>query len=751
MRKIKFKTEYVPLSDDAINRHKNFDQLMVVYAAAPKPNWFKQFIQKKWTMFGGGLFTGAVITSALWYSYNVKDTKMPVEKVVNYVSATENRADDITTADTKVEGIDVQEKIQSSVKADDAGTVQQYNNKTATYHNAVTDESAVEAKEPDNSSNVSIEKPAIASESPGKFSSAMKDSSTTMEEIHVAGKASNVVGKTTGNDGSNEEVAQNIMPAAAPSLIVAAEKEELQADETQLKVPAEKIVVIGPAEYDPSAEISTTLSSSTIPASKQQDKSILPEVAAGAALLSAPAQSFNTSPAEEKKISGKSKEEGKTENETGAFSLQKLNPFRRDSSDQSLKADDHSGWFLFGRDSSKKELTDQLFTADSSVAGRKYSDEVSDDTAYIQRYAQVSFITPMSSNGIDGYKYKHYVSLNILQGYNGALEGAEFGGLINGLKGYATGAQFAGLGNYIGGNLKGAQFGGLGNYAGGDVKGAQFGGLANIGASVNGAQFGGITNISRSYVTGFQAAGIVNLAVDSLYGAQVAGIVNVQSSTGKSAAWQIAGIGNISPGQNSGGQIGGVFNVAGRLNGGQIGLINYGKNIKGFQIGLINVSDSIDGPAIGLISVSSDGIFDVNAWSSDFLTFNGGIRVGTRNIYNIYAYGISPFNADLPFGFGAGIGGHIPLKKFFVDIDGMAWSMHRSYISFERINMINTFRVMGGYTFSRYFSVFAGPTLNVSVQDNHYEPFLPNYFYESINTDNTVRIAPGFVVGVRLF
>ena len=751
MRKIKFKTEYVPLSDDAISRHKNFDQLMVAYAAAPKPNWFKQFIQKKWTMFGGGLFTGAVITSALWYSYNAQEIKIPVEKVVNYVSETENRPDDISTANTKVAEIDTQEKMQSPVAADDAVAEQLNNNKTATYDKAMTHESSESANGPDNGSNGSIDQPARATASTGKFSSAMKDASVSVEDESIAGKTANEVAEKSQMKGNSEEVTENILPATTSSFIVTTEKGELPEEETKLIPPTEKTVVIGPAEYDPSAEIASTMSSSTIQETEQQDKKILPETAAGAAMLSAPSISFNKAPADEKKMAGKSKDEGKAEAESGAFSLQKFNPFHRDSSEQSLKADGRSGWFLFGRDSSKKETADQHLTADSSVTGTKYSEDVSDDSSYIQRYAQVSFITPMSSNGMDGYKYKHYISLNILQGYNGALEGAEFGGLINGLKGYATGAQFAGLGNYIGGNLKGAQFAGLGNFAGGDVKGAQFGGLANIGASVNGAQFGGITNISRSYVTGFQAAGIVNLAVDSLYGAQVAGIVNMQSSAGKSAAWQIAGIGNISLGQNSGGQIGGVFNVAGRLNGGQIGLINFGKNIKGFQIGLINVSDSIDGPAIGLISVSSDGIFDVNAWSSDFLTFNGGIRVGTRNIYNIYAYGISPFNADLPFGFGAGIGGHIPLKKFFVDIDGMAWSMHRSYISFERINMINTFRVMGGYTFSRYFSVFAGPTLNVSVQDNYYEPFLSNYFYESINANNTVRIAPGFVVGVRLF
>ena len=77
MRKIKFKTEYVPLSDEVINSHKNFDQLLSAYVAAPKPNWFKQFIQKKWTMFGGGLMTGAIITSLLWYNQEtlfVKDT-----------------------------------------------------------------------------------------------------------------------------------------------------------------------------------------------------------------------------------------------------------------------------------------------------------------------------------------------------------------------------------------------------------------------------------------------------------------------------------------------------------------------------------------------------------------------------------------------------------------------------------------------------------------------------------------------------
>jgi hypothetical protein len=80
MRKIKFKTEYVPLSDDVINRHKDFDQLMAMYVAAPKTSWFKKIIQKKWTMFGGGLMTGAIVASLLWYNYEVANIAEPVSE-----------------------------------------------------------------------------------------------------------------------------------------------------------------------------------------------------------------------------------------------------------------------------------------------------------------------------------------------------------------------------------------------------------------------------------------------------------------------------------------------------------------------------------------------------------------------------------------------------------------------------------------------------------------------------------------------
>src|SRR5256885_33258 len=87
MRKIKFKTEYVPLRDEAINQHKDFDQLMTAYLAAPKISWVKKFIQNKWTMFGGGLVVGAVVATLVWsLEFSVQSSQSSVVSSQSLVS-----------------------------------------------------------------------------------------------------------------------------------------------------------------------------------------------------------------------------------------------------------------------------------------------------------------------------------------------------------------------------------------------------------------------------------------------------------------------------------------------------------------------------------------------------------------------------------------------------------------------------------------------------------------------------------------
>ena len=42
MQKIKFKIAYKPLSTEQVNKHKDFDALMGMYAAAPQLNFFQK-------------------------------------------------------------------------------------------------------------------------------------------------------------------------------------------------------------------------------------------------------------------------------------------------------------------------------------------------------------------------------------------------------------------------------------------------------------------------------------------------------------------------------------------------------------------------------------------------------------------------------------------------------------------------------------------------------------------------------------
>lgn len=138
---------------------------------------------------------------------------------------------------------------------------------------------------------------------------------------------------------------------------------------------------------------------------------------------------------------------------------------------------------------------------------------------------QLSFITPLSTNGLYSSQYTNKVSFNILVGTSKNEEVFTFGGLSNIIMNDATGFQFAGLTNYVGNEAKGVQLAGLANVNKSCFSGFQFGGLVNTAADIKGLQFAGLTNMAKD-VSGFQFAGLVNIA-KSVDGVQFAGLINI--------------------------------------------------------------------------------------------------------------------------------------------------------------------------------------------------------------------------------
>ncbi|MES2616790.1 MAG: secretin and TonB N-terminal domain-containing protein [Bacteroidota bacterium] len=235
-----------------------------------------------------------------------------------------------------------------------------------------------------------------------------------------------------------------------------------------------------------------------------------------------------------------------------------------------------------------------------------------------ERQWQVTLLPPIGTNGTLSGLVTNRFSMNLIAGYNGGVNGAEFGGFANLVKGNMKGAQFAGFGNLVGGNVNGAQFAGFGNLTVGNVEGAQFAGFFNH---------------TMGDVYGLQAAGFYNYNHHNADGLQLAGFMNF--NRGEMSGAQLAGFGNFTRGQSSVVQIAGFMNVADEVLGGQIaGFINIAKKVRGFQIGFINIADSSDGATLGIINFIKNGLHQMEVSYNDIGQYGLAYRSGTRKLYS---------------------------------------------------------------------------------------------------------------------
>jgi hypothetical protein len=282
-----------------------------------------------------------------------------------------------------------------------------------------------------------------------------------------------------------------------------------------------------------------------------------------------------------------------------------------------------------------------------------------------QRPYQVSLIPGISTHGKLSANVVNNASLNILGGYTAGVNGGEAGSLFNMNKRNMEGAQVAGLFNLTGGYVSGVQGAGIFNLVLGDVKGVQL-------------------------------AGITNNVYGKLNGVQLSGIYNHTSRS--SGGIQVAGVGNFSGGSTSGIQIGGI--------------INYAKKLHGVQIGLINISDSSSGFSIGLINVVLKGYHKLSLYSNESLPLNAAFKTGNTNLYSILLGGINVEEGKRQYSFGYGLGTERRLGKTF-SINPELSSQYIYQGSWHYTNLLNKLSLNINIHAGKYFSVFAGPSLNV--------------------------------------
>lgn len=333
------------------------------------------------------------------------------------------------------------------------------------------------------------------------------------------------------------------------------------------------------------------------------------------------------------------------------------------------------------------------------------------DTIY--RKFQVSFVPFLGSNlRLSGNTVNDY-SLNVLGGYSMGTRKFEAAGLFNIDRDSVKHVQLAGLFNVVGGHVEGVQAAGLFNANLKSVKGVELAGLMNVnGDSIAGAEFAGLMNINLKPASGFQGAGLMNINLKEVHAVQAAGLMNI--ALHRSTGAQVSGLMNICGGDIYGAQIS--------------GLLNFGTRVHGSQIGVFNFSDTVAGIPVGFLSFVRKGYHQLEVSSNESFPLNLSLRTGVRSLYNILEAGMK-FGTDsiAVWYFGYGLGTAVNIGKNWQTNFDLTMSQPLKGNELNYFNPLTKFNVTFEKRFSRYFSLAAGPTLNVfyyHLQDPTFESVL---------------------------
>jgi hypothetical protein len=274
-----------------------------------------------------------------------------------------------------------------------------------------------------------------------------------------------------------------------------------------------------------------------------------------------------------------------------------------------------------------------------------------------------------------------------------------------------------------------------------------FGDLHGLQASAGG-------NYLQGALVGFQAAAGLNLALRGGLGVQAAAGANW--ARGDLHGAQLAAGFNGASGAVQGLQAG-VVNYGHEIAGAQLGVVNVAEVSHGLQLGIVNISDEDHGVPIGLLSYARrNGIFRLDAYATETSAANVGLKIGGHHVYNSFAIGARPGREGNRFTASLGLGVRARVERpwlEFLDTELAASTFDHDFsVDHDRLQLLSSLRVLGGWRLAQRFAVFAGPTLNVLVRKRGLDDDLAPGALESVLHDGPTRVSiyPGLMAGIEI-
>jgi hypothetical protein len=391
----------------------------------------------------------------------------------------------------------------------------------------------------------------------------------------------------------------------------------------------------------------------------------------------------------------------------------------------------------------QKRLTMKSIFTFILLAGLGFSSYAQQDSVQTKPF-QITFVTPLGTNGTNAPDITNEFSINLFAGYNGGLDGVELSGFGAMLKNDMKGTQISGFGNIVMGTGKGFQGAGQFNYVQKEFTGVQASGFANIIMdNAKAWQISGFTNVTAGKIDGAQLSGFANYAEGTTVG-QVGSFANVNK--GDLTGVQFAGFANVNTEKTEGIQV--------------AGFSNYTKVLKGVQIAPFNYVDSLEkGVPIGIFSIVKNGYRAFEISANETLYGNISFKTGTKQFYNIVSVGASYQNDMILWGFGYGFGTLIDLKKNWdLSFELLSYLINEDEWFTEAINTHNKVQFTTSKKVSENLRIFGGITWNVNISEtidddgNAFKSSITPWdvFDETYTSDNiNIKMYPGFTAGIR--
>jgi hypothetical protein len=347
------------------------------------------------------------------------------------------------------------------------------------------------------------------------------------------------------------------------------------------------------------------------------------------------------------------------------------------------------------------------------------------------------------------------VSINLIADRAAQVRGLQLSVGINWVDEELRGTQAAVAANISNGLVSGAQVAAGGNAAHGEVHGIQAAAGLNLAlGELHGMQVAAGGNYAANDVVGLQSASGINIGMGNVTGLQAAAGVNW--AYGNFKGLQTAAGFNGTAGSFNGLQAG-VVNYAGSAAGAQVGIVNVTGQSRGLQLGIVNISDEDHGVPIGLISFArKNGIFHVGAYGSETSPANLVLKVGGHSVYNTFAAGIRPGKSGgnrYTSALGLGVRAR-PERSWlsFLDTEVVASSFTHDFANNDRLLILSSLRLLGGWRLAQRFAITAGPTVNVLVRKRGFDEDIAPSSLESVLHDGPTRVTiyPGFVLGMEI-